>query len=175
MCGLCGNFDGVQNNDLTGSSLQVEEDPVDFGNSWKVSPQCADTRKVSRGLRVDRGWWWVGLRRDRGWGSGPPGCLWADCWGTICLLPRSPGATGHIPGHLPQQRHEADDGGFLLQDPYQRHFPGLQQAGEGSGHLGAGSTKGWPRGLGEALLNGAVWSLRNGICSPLLASGRKNN
>ena len=55
MCGLCGNFDGVQNNDLTGSSLQVEEDPVDFGNSWKVSPQCADTRKVSRGLRVDCG------------------------------------------------------------------------------------------------------------------------
>uniref|UniRef100_A0A8D0WKY0 von Willebrand factor n=1 Tax=Sus scrofa TaxID=9823 RepID=A0A8D0WKY0_PIG len=46
VCGLCGNFDGVQNNDLTGSSLQVEEDPVDFGNSWKVSPQCADTRKV---------------------------------------------------------------------------------------------------------------------------------
>ncbi|OWK03718.1 VWF [Cervus elaphus hippelaphus] len=46
VCGLCGNFDGVQNNDLTSSSLQVEEDPVDFGNSWKVSPQCADTQKV---------------------------------------------------------------------------------------------------------------------------------
>lgn len=49
MCGLCGNFDGVQNNDFTGSNLQVEEDPVDFGNSWKVSPQCADTRKVRLG------------------------------------------------------------------------------------------------------------------------------
>nr|7WN4_F Chain F, von Willebrand factor [Homo sapiens]7WN4_H Chain H, von Willebrand factor [Homo sapiens]7WPP_F Chain F, von Willebrand factor [Homo sapiens]7WPP_H Chain H, von Willebrand factor [Homo sapiens]7WPQ_C Chain C, von Willebrand factor [Homo sapiens]7WPQ_D Chain D, von Willebrand factor [Homo sapiens]7WPQ_F Chain F, von Willebrand factor [Homo sapiens]7WPQ_H Chain H, von Willebrand factor [Homo sapiens]7WPR_C Chain C, von Willebrand factor [Homo sapiens]7WPR_D Chain D, von Willebrand len=46
VCGLCGNFDGIQNNDLTSSNLQVEEDPVDFGNSWKVSSQCADTRKV---------------------------------------------------------------------------------------------------------------------------------
>uniref|UniRef100_A0A8C6E4J9 von Willebrand factor n=1 Tax=Moschus moschiferus TaxID=68415 RepID=A0A8C6E4J9_MOSMO len=46
VCGLCGNFDGVQNNDLISSSLQVEEDPVDFGNSWKVSPRCADTQKV---------------------------------------------------------------------------------------------------------------------------------
>ncbi|XP_055965485.1 von Willebrand factor-like, partial [Sorex fumeus] len=46
VCGLCGNFDGVQNNDFTSSSLQVEENPVDFGNSWKVNPQCADTRKV---------------------------------------------------------------------------------------------------------------------------------
>ncbi|XP_029060196.1 von Willebrand factor isoform X1 [Monodon monoceros] len=47
VCGLCGNFDGIQNNDLTSSSLQVEEDPVDFGNSWKVSPRCADTQKVT--------------------------------------------------------------------------------------------------------------------------------
>lgn len=46
VCGLCGNFDGVQNNDFTSSSLQLEENPVDFGNSWKVNPQCADTRKV---------------------------------------------------------------------------------------------------------------------------------
>nr|XP_008512142.1 PREDICTED: von Willebrand factor [Equus przewalskii] len=46
VCGLCGNFDGIQNNDFTSSRLQVEENPVDFGNSWKVSPQCADTRKV---------------------------------------------------------------------------------------------------------------------------------
>ena len=57
MCGLCGNFDGIQNNDLTSSSLQVEEDPVDFGNSWKVSPRCADTQKVGRGCGVDRGRW----------------------------------------------------------------------------------------------------------------------
>lgn len=49
VCGLCGNFDGIQNNDFTSSSLQVEEDPVDFGNSWKVNSQCADTRKVHVG------------------------------------------------------------------------------------------------------------------------------
>ncbi|XP_028610247.1 von Willebrand factor [Grammomys surdaster] len=47
VCGLCGNFDGNQNNDFTSSRLQVEEDPVDFGNSWKVNSQCADTRKLS--------------------------------------------------------------------------------------------------------------------------------
>lgn len=58
VCGLCGNFDGVQNNDFTGSNLQVEEDPVDFGNSWKVSPQCADTRKVRLGS--PDGLWVVG-------------------------------------------------------------------------------------------------------------------
>ncbi|XP_004869432.1 von Willebrand factor isoform X2 [Heterocephalus glaber] len=46
VCGLCGNFDGIQNNDLTSSSLRVEENAVDFGNSWKVSPQCADTSRV---------------------------------------------------------------------------------------------------------------------------------
>ncbi|XP_012879050.1 PREDICTED: von Willebrand factor [Dipodomys ordii] len=50
VCGLCGNFDGVQNNDLTSSSLRVEEDPVDFGNSWKVSAQCADARKAPLGM-----------------------------------------------------------------------------------------------------------------------------
>lgn len=27
----------------------MEEDPVNFGNSWKVSSQCADTRKVHLG------------------------------------------------------------------------------------------------------------------------------
>uniref|UniRef100_A0A8C9MZR3 von Willebrand factor n=1 Tax=Serinus canaria TaxID=9135 RepID=A0A8C9MZR3_SERCA len=43
VCGLCGNFDGIQNNDLTSSSEHLEVDPVDFGNSWKVSSHCADT------------------------------------------------------------------------------------------------------------------------------------
>lgn len=45
VCGLCGNFDGVQNNDLTSSTKQLEVDPNDFGNSWKVNSQCADIRK----------------------------------------------------------------------------------------------------------------------------------
>ncbi|XP_028664014.2 von Willebrand factor [Erpetoichthys calabaricus] len=42
VCGLCGNFDGIQNNDLLSSNNQLEVEPVDFGNSWKVSPHCAD-------------------------------------------------------------------------------------------------------------------------------------
>lgn len=46
VCGLCGNFDGIQNNDLTSSTNQLEVDPNDFGNSWKVNSQCADIRKV---------------------------------------------------------------------------------------------------------------------------------
>lgn len=60
VCGLCGNFDGIQNNDFTGSNLQIEEDPVDFGNSWKVSPQCADTRKVCLGSPCGLWVWGVG-------------------------------------------------------------------------------------------------------------------
>ncbi|KAM4902021.1 von Willebrand factor [Sylvia borin] len=45
VCGLCGNFDGIQNNDLTSSSEHLEVDPVDFGNSWKVNSRCADVVK----------------------------------------------------------------------------------------------------------------------------------
>ncbi|XP_041282783.1 von Willebrand factor [Onychostruthus taczanowskii] len=45
VCGLCGNFDGIQNNDLTSSSEHLEVDPVDFGNSWKVNSRCADVAK----------------------------------------------------------------------------------------------------------------------------------
>ncbi|XP_031420651.2 von Willebrand factor, partial [Clupea harengus] len=42
VCGLCGNFDGVQNNDLLSSNQQMEVEPADFGNSWKTQPRCAD-------------------------------------------------------------------------------------------------------------------------------------
>ncbi|CAM5082052.1 unnamed protein product [Eretmochelys imbricata] len=49
VCGLCGNFDGIQNNDLTSSSKHLEVDPIDFGNSWKVNPGCADVRKLPQG------------------------------------------------------------------------------------------------------------------------------
>ncbi|XP_042325058.1 von Willebrand factor isoform X2 [Sceloporus undulatus] len=45
VCGLCGNFDGIQNNDMTSSRKEVEVDPNYFGNSWKVNSQCADVRK----------------------------------------------------------------------------------------------------------------------------------
>ncbi|XP_048156081.1 von Willebrand factor [Corvus hawaiiensis] len=47
VCGLCGNFDGIQNNDLTSSSEHLEVDPIDFGNSWKVNSLCADVAKPS--------------------------------------------------------------------------------------------------------------------------------
>uniref|UniRef100_A0A8D0LCC8 von Willebrand factor n=1 Tax=Sphenodon punctatus TaxID=8508 RepID=A0A8D0LCC8_SPHPU len=49
VCGLCGNFDGIQNNDLTSSNKQLEVDPNNFGNSWKVNSQCADVRKLPQG------------------------------------------------------------------------------------------------------------------------------
>ncbi|XP_072327782.1 LOW QUALITY PROTEIN: von Willebrand factor [Scyliorhinus torazame] len=41
VCGLCGNFDGNENNDLVGSGNQLEIEPVDFGNSWMVKHLCA--------------------------------------------------------------------------------------------------------------------------------------
>lgn len=108
VCGLCGNFDGNQNNDFTSSSLQVEEDPVDFGNSWKVSLQCADTRKVCPGSlcslspggllpRISPGWRRVvGMGgRNRGGGSAqkePLGSFWFYSFWSVCaltLFPRS--------------------------------------------------------------------------------------
>ncbi|KYO44719.1 hypothetical protein Y1Q_0016835 [Alligator mississippiensis] len=49
VCGLCGNFDGIQNNDLTSSNNHLEVDPVDFGNSWKVNPHCANVKKFNQG------------------------------------------------------------------------------------------------------------------------------
>ncbi|XP_041058158.1 von Willebrand factor [Carcharodon carcharias] len=42
VCGLCGNFDGNENNDLVGSGNQLEVEPIDFGNSWMVKHLCAD-------------------------------------------------------------------------------------------------------------------------------------
>ena len=136
VCGLCGNFDGIQNNDFTGSNLHVEEDPVDFGNSWKVSPQCADTRKVRPGS--PRGPWVAGrgccaLQWWQGPEEGPLDPSGLTVWGSLCSLALSPGAAGLVPCQLPQQHREAGHGGFLLQDPHQWHLPGLQQAGEGCG------------------------------------------
>ncbi|MCJ8733665.1 hypothetical protein PDJAM_G00226260 [Pangasius djambal] len=53
VCGLCGNFDGSQNNDLLSSNNQMEVDPVDFGNSWKVRPSCADAVQVPSECNTD--------------------------------------------------------------------------------------------------------------------------
>uniref|UniRef100_A0A4W3IFQ5 von Willebrand factor n=1 Tax=Callorhinchus milii TaxID=7868 RepID=A0A4W3IFQ5_CALMI len=43
VCGLCGNFDGNENNDLVGSGNQLEIESIDFGNSWTVNYMCANT------------------------------------------------------------------------------------------------------------------------------------
>ncbi|KAM4037233.1 von Willebrand factor [Anomaloglossus baeobatrachus] len=47
VCGLCGNFDGIENNDLMSSNNQVENNPSNFGNSWKVKPFCADVAIIA--------------------------------------------------------------------------------------------------------------------------------
>ncbi|KAG8579776.1 hypothetical protein GDO81_011049 [Engystomops pustulosus] len=47
VCGLCGNFDGIENNDLMSSNNQVENNPSNFGNSWKVKPYCADVAIIT--------------------------------------------------------------------------------------------------------------------------------
>uniref|UniRef100_A0A8C4ZBT2 VWFD domain-containing protein n=1 Tax=Gadus morhua TaxID=8049 RepID=A0A8C4ZBT2_GADMO len=40
VCGLCGNYDGNANNDLTTRSNAVVTNPLLFGNSWKDSASC---------------------------------------------------------------------------------------------------------------------------------------
>ncbi|XP_016322212.1 mucin-2-like [Sinocyclocheilus anshuiensis] len=46
VCGLCGNFDGNANNDFMKHNGEVVTDPEDFGNSWKVNPNCPDVTNV---------------------------------------------------------------------------------------------------------------------------------
>nr|DBA15730.1 TPA: hypothetical protein GDO54_003201 [Pyxicephalus adspersus] len=47
VCGLCGNFDGKKDNDLTMKNNQLATKPVIFGNSWKVEnvPGCYEEDK----------------------------------------------------------------------------------------------------------------------------------
>ncbi|KAM9313180.1 von Willebrand factor [Gastrophryne carolinensis] len=52
VCGLCGNFDGIENNDLMSSNNQVEINPSNFGNSWKVNPLCADAAMFSTAVSM---------------------------------------------------------------------------------------------------------------------------
>ncbi|XP_032804873.2 mucin-5B-like [Petromyzon marinus] len=47
VCGLCGNHDGRAANDLTTRTHMVVEDPLEFGNSWKLSGLCADAKETS--------------------------------------------------------------------------------------------------------------------------------
>ncbi|KAL2092953.1 hypothetical protein ACEWY4_010265 [Coilia grayii] len=53
VCGLCGNFDGNQNNDLLSSNQQIEVEPADFGNSWKTQPSCADATPLPSQCSTD--------------------------------------------------------------------------------------------------------------------------
>ncbi|XP_029626319.1 mucin-5AC-like [Salmo trutta] len=46
VCGLCGNYDGNANNDFTTRAQATVVDPVEFGNSWKVSSSCPSVSAV---------------------------------------------------------------------------------------------------------------------------------
>ncbi|KTG25129.1 hypothetical protein cypCar_00036541, partial [Cyprinus carpio] len=46
VCGLCGNFDGNAKNDFMKHNGEVVTDPEDFGNSWKVNPDCPDVTNM---------------------------------------------------------------------------------------------------------------------------------
>ncbi|XP_052339003.1 mucin-5AC-like isoform X46 [Oncorhynchus keta] len=47
VCGLCGNYDGNANNDFTTRAQATVVDPVEFGNSWKVSSSCPSVSAVA--------------------------------------------------------------------------------------------------------------------------------
>ncbi|CAH1263783.1 MUC5AC [Branchiostoma lanceolatum] len=42
MAGLCGNYDGFQDNDFTTRAGSLETSPTIFGNSWRVSQACGE-------------------------------------------------------------------------------------------------------------------------------------
>nr|XP_033784147.1 mucin-2 isoform X2 [Geotrypetes seraphini] len=42
VCGLCGNFDGISNNDFTSRHQLLVTKPLEFGNSWKATATCPD-------------------------------------------------------------------------------------------------------------------------------------
>ncbi|KAG2462466.1 MUC5A protein, partial [Polypterus senegalus] len=44
VCGLCGNYDGNANNDFTTRSQSLVVNALEFGNGWKVSPNCPDAK-----------------------------------------------------------------------------------------------------------------------------------
>uniref|UniRef100_A0AAV2LMW6 Uncharacterized protein n=1 Tax=Knipowitschia caucasica TaxID=637954 RepID=A0AAV2LMW6_KNICA len=46
VCGLCGNYDGNANNDMTTRCGATVINPLVFGNSWKDSPDCPDITVV---------------------------------------------------------------------------------------------------------------------------------
>ncbi|KAL6474544.1 hypothetical protein MHYP_G00181050 [Metynnis hypsauchen] len=47
VCGLCGNYDGNGKNDFVTRGGEEVVDPLEFGNSWRVSPTCPKASSVS--------------------------------------------------------------------------------------------------------------------------------
>ncbi|CAF91619.1 unnamed protein product, partial [Tetraodon nigroviridis] len=47
LCGLCGDYDGNIKNDFTTRNKETVVEGIDFGNSWKLSPTCPDTKPPS--------------------------------------------------------------------------------------------------------------------------------
>ncbi|XP_072321728.1 mucin-2-like [Eucyclogobius newberryi] len=47
VCGLCGNYDGKANNDMTSRCGAAVVNPLVFGNSWKDMSNCPDVHGVS--------------------------------------------------------------------------------------------------------------------------------
>ncbi|XP_034418303.1 mucin-5AC-like [Cyclopterus lumpus] len=47
VCGLCGNYDDIANNDFTTRGHAVVVNPLVFGNSWKNLPSCPDAHSIT--------------------------------------------------------------------------------------------------------------------------------
>ncbi|XP_075422984.1 mucin-5AC-like [Ascaphus truei] len=53
VCGLCGNYDGNANNDFNTRGHCLVEDVIEFGNSWKLSPNCPEITFVKDPCEVN--------------------------------------------------------------------------------------------------------------------------
>ncbi|KAM3626235.1 uncharacterized protein V6R79_025169 [Siganus canaliculatus] len=53
VCGLCGNYDGNANNDMTTKSQAPVVNPLTFGNSWKDSSSCPDAQTIKNPCTTD--------------------------------------------------------------------------------------------------------------------------
>ena len=51
-CGLCGNFNGNQNDDFTTPSHDVGVSAIAFGDSYKVDTACEDTKEKKHPCKV---------------------------------------------------------------------------------------------------------------------------
>ncbi|XP_029438971.1 mucin-5AC-like [Rhinatrema bivittatum] len=53
VCGLCGNFEGNAINDFTTRNHAVVRNVLEFGNSWKLSPNCPDAKDIRNPCTVN--------------------------------------------------------------------------------------------------------------------------